>query len=82
MFKQENIPFLLVQTLVTPSAYAAITTNDTFDNTMKAYGTYLNFNESLHLDDSLYFFDALHMNLQRVLRFYEKIVHWLDSLEQ
>lgn len=82
MFKQENIPFLLVQTLVTPSAYAAITTNDTFDNTMKAYGTYLNFNESLHLDDSLYFFDALHMNQQGVLRFNEKIVHWLDSLEQ
>ena len=68
---KENIPYLLIQSPITKDYYKAHTNNNDFDKRMAAYGTYLNFNKLMNLNDSLHFYDAHHLNQDGVKLFCE-----------
>lgn len=74
IFKERNIELILVQTPVTSGFYDSYTNNFEFDNEMRNYGNYYNFNELLHLNDSLYFFDYHHLNQNGVKIFNEILI--------
>ncbi len=90
MTKENNIELILVQTPITRAFYSSYTNNVMFDQKMKSYGEYYNFNEILQLDDSLHFYDVDHMNQDGVNIFDAKFIDLvlkknnkqvLDSLE-
>lgn len=70
---------LLIQSPYTKSLYDNYTNNGYFDSCMNVYGNYYNFNELMHLDDSLYFYDATHMNQNGVELFDEKVIELLKN---
>ena len=72
--KNENIPIVLIYAPVTPFLYKSYTDQKEFDEKMSGYGDYYNFNEIIHLDDSLYFYDSHHMNQRGVEIFNEKLI--------
>ena len=74
LLKNENIPFILIYAPVTPSLYKSYTNQKAFDEKMSSYGDYYNFNEIIHLDDSLYFYDSHHLNQRGVEIFNEKLI--------
>ena len=74
LLKNENIPFILIYAPVTPSLYKSYTNQKEFDEKMSGYGNYYNFNEIIHLDDSLYFYDSHHLNQQGVEIFNKKLI--------
>ncbi|MDR3219553.1 MAG: hypothetical protein LBU22_11385 [Dysgonamonadaceae bacterium] len=62
LFKRQGIDYLLVYTPVTDDYYENFPDNENFDDKMKTFGTYYNFNKILNLDDSLHFYDWDHLN--------------------
>ena len=74
LLKTENIPTVLVYAPVTPSLYKSNRNQKEFDEKMSGYGDYYNFNEIIHLDDSLYFYDSHHLNQKGVEVFNEKLI--------
>ena len=74
LLKSKNIPFVLVYAPVTPSLYKSYTNQKEFDEKMSSYGDYYNFNEIIHLDDSLHFYDSHHLNQRGVEIFNEEII--------
>lgn len=60
--KKEEIDYMLVQPPTPKSFYQSFTNNETFDSLMHTYGTYVNFNGIIELDDSLHFYDPYHLN--------------------
>lgn len=74
LLKNENIPLVLVYAPVTPSLYKSYTNQKAFDEKMSNYGDYYNFNEIIHLDDSLHFYDSHHLNQRGVEIFNEKLI--------
>jgi hypothetical protein len=72
--KQKGIPFYLVQAPVTQALYNSCINNSAFDTYMSSMGPYLNFNQILHLDDSLHFYDADHLNQNGVEVFNMKVI--------
>lgn len=74
LLKSENIRIILIYAPITPSLYNSYTNQKEFDKKMSGYGDYYNFNEIIHLDDSLYFYDADHLNQKGVEIFNKKII--------
>jgi hypothetical protein len=81
IFKEKNIDYLLIYAPVTHSCYNAYPDNDEFDDKMKTFGMYYNFNEILNLDDSLHFYDPNHLNQAGVEIFNKNIIEKIKSYQ-
>lgn len=75
IINKKNIKLILVFAPVTKSRYSSYTNNKYFDHLMMSYGEYYNFNEIMKLEDSLYFYDAHHLNQNGVKLFNEKLLN-------
>lgn len=73
-----GIRLIMVQSPVARPLYASYLHHDEFDAKIGAYGTYLNFNKILSLNDSLDFYDSDHMNRSGVKIFNEKLIAMLS----
>ena len=62
MINGKNIRLILLFPPISPSLYESYTYIDSFDEKMKTFGEYYNFNEIVNLDDSLHFYDSDHLN--------------------
>jgi hypothetical protein len=72
--KARKIKLILVQAPITQDLYNSYTNNIDFDNRMKTYGDYYNFNNIVALDDSLHFYDSNHLNQNGVDIFNKKLI--------
>lgn len=77
--KNRNIELILVYAPIPQSNYIRYTNNEYFDNIMKEYSKYINFNEIMPLNDSLYFQDSHHLNQQGVELFNEKLIEIMQN---
>ena len=59
---KKHVQILLVQAPVTKSLYHSYKNKIYFENLIRNYGKFYNFNELMNLDDSLHFYDADHLN--------------------
>lgn len=75
ILKEREIELVLVQIPVTSDFYNSYMNNFEFDNEMRTYGTYYNFNELLRLNDSLNFFDYHHLNQKGVIIFNDNLIN-------
>jgi hypothetical protein len=75
--QQRNIPVILVQAPITKSMYTSFLNNGEFDDKMKTYGAYYNFNELIELDDELHFYNSHHLNQTGVEIFNTKLIEIL-----
>jgi hypothetical protein len=82
LIEERNIPVIFVQTPSTRSFYTSISNNREFDDRMRTYGVYYNFNEFLELDDELHFYDEDHLNQDGVNIFSEKLIEILFENEE
>ncbi|MCD8193867.1 MAG: hypothetical protein LUD74_04845, partial [Tannerellaceae bacterium] len=69
MLQERGIEYVLVMTPLTRDYYQSLTGMPGFDKRMEAYGVYYNFNELLHLEDTVCFRDRDHLNQQGVKLF-------------
>lgn len=74
LIKNKNIRLILVQSPITKSLYKTYINQNQFQNLMKSHGEYYNFNELVSLNDSLDFFDNLHLNQSGVEVFNKKLI--------
>jgi hypothetical protein len=72
--KRRNIKLILVYAPITSSFYNSFANNRTFDTIISRYGRYYNFNEIIHLSDSIHFYDAHHLNQKGVEIFNKKLI--------
>jgi hypothetical protein len=79
MLKKRNIDFILVQAPVTSDLYNSYENNDAFDQEMRKYGDYYNFNELIDLNDTIHFFDFHHLNKNGIKIFNDKIIFTLEQ---
>jgi len=79
MFSRHNIDYILVNAPITSSYYNAHANNSYVDSMLSSYGEYYDFNQSLHLDDSLYFFDNNHLNQKGVELYTEKLIETIEG---
>ena len=79
MARDRQIPFVIVRAPLSRFANLSLTNLDEFDEMMSSYGTYVDFNELMQLDDSCYF-DANHLNQKGVELFNQRFIHVMDSL--
>lgn len=77
--KQRDIKIILVFAPITSSFYHAHTNNASFDDRMKKYGEYYNYNEILNMNDSLHFLDEHHLNQDGVELFNESLAKTLKD---
>jgi hypothetical protein len=77
MLKAKGITVILVFAPVSSALYQSYSDVDAFDDMMKKYSTYYNFNKILSLTDSLYFYDSHHLNQQGVELFNSKLIEVL-----
>jgi hypothetical protein len=77
LIKERNIPFILVQAPITQAKYQSITNNSEFDDKIKKYGVYYNFNELIELNDELHFYNSHHLNQIGVQIFNTKLIEML-----
>jgi hypothetical protein len=80
--KQRNIPVILVQAPITHAMYRSFSNNSEFDEKMRKYGIYYNFNEMIELDDELHFYNSHHLNQQGVKIFNTKLIEILFEKEE
>lgn len=80
LLKKKQIPFILVNQPITPDLYNSYSNNVDFDNAMKKYAKYYNFNEILKLDDSLHFYDSNHLNQNGVIIYDREIAQILKKI--
>ncbi|MCF6129894.1 hypothetical protein L1S35_09420 [Flavobacterium sp. AS60] len=80
--KAMNISYVLVQAPITSQLYKSHTNNEYFDNKMKTYGKYYNFNGKLNLVDSLHFYDEHHLNQKGVELFDDFLLKELPVLNK
>jgi hypothetical protein len=76
---KKKIKVLLVQPPITKSLYNSYENTERFDNEMKKYSTYFNYNEILQLNDSVHFYDADHLNQNGVRVFNNAILKMLEN---
>lgn len=81
MAKAQGIELILIQAPVTKATYNAYTNNHFFDEEMKKYGAYFNFNEHITLNDSLDFFDGHHLNQNGVVKFNKALMEELFTVD-
>lgn len=74
MIKSKGIEVILVNPPVTSSYYASFSNNHVFDSLMRSSGDYINYNHLITLDDSLDFFDHVHLNQSGVGKFNQYIL--------
>lgn len=74
IIKEKNIKLILVQSPIVKTEYEAYTNNKEFDEKMKKYGEYYNFNEILELNDTTDFYNKFHMNQNGVIIFNKKLI--------
>jgi hypothetical protein len=77
LIQERNIPVILVQAPITHSMYGSFANNHEFDDKMREYGTYYNFNELMKLNDQLHFYNADHLNQTGVELFNRKLIEVL-----
>ena len=80
LLKKKQIPFILVNQSITSNLYKSYSNNADFDNAMKSYAKYYNFNEILKLDDSLHFYDSNHLNQNGVVVYDKEIAQILKKI--
>ncbi len=80
MLKERNIELMLTYAPLPKANYYRYTNNNYFDSLMGTYATYINFNKIMNLDDSLYFFDADHLNQNGVKKFNAKLIELLKNV--
>jgi len=69
ILRHRKIQHILVYSPITSSKYFSYSNNEYFNDKMSNYGEYYNFNEILSLNDSLFFYDADHLNHDGVKMF-------------
>lgn len=74
LINERNIELILVQAPVTSDLYNSYTNNPEFDNEIRKYGDYYNFNELLQLNDTIHFFDYHHLNKNGIKIFNKRIL--------
>ena len=79
MIKNRQIPYLLVKTPLPISTNSNCTNRNELNVLMSSYGTYLDFNEILQLDDSC-FYDSSHLSQNGVEVFDSCLIQVIDSL--
>jgi hypothetical protein len=77
--KERNITLLLVYAPVSKIYYDSYTNNSYFDSLMTSHSAYINFNETLALNDSMHFYDHHHMNQNGVAVFNRALIEVLGS---
>ncbi|CAI8884826.1 D-alanyl-lipoteichoic acid biosynthesis protein DltD [Chryseobacterium sp. IT-36CA2] len=77
--KKRNIKVILVYAPVTHDFYSSYSNNKYFDEKMKSYSEYYNFNKIMNLTDSLYFYDTNHLNQNGVRIFNKKLIEILNN---
>jgi len=79
--RQNNVDVILVQAPYTQGFYQGIANLDYFDSKIISYNIpYYNFNHLMSLDDSLHFYDLIHLNQHGAELFSAKLAHDIDSL--
>ncbi|UKB78229.1 DUF1574 domain-containing protein [Chryseobacterium sp. MEBOG07] len=76
--KERNIKLILVYAPVTHDLYSSYSNNKYFDEKMRNYSEYYNFNKIMNLTDSLYFYDTNHLNQNGVRIFNKKLIEILN----
>lgn len=79
--KAMKISCILVQAPTTSQLYKSHTNNEYFDNKMKTFGAYYNFNGKLSLVDTLHFYDEDHLNQKGVELFADYFIKELPYLK-
>lgn len=79
---ERGVEIIFIQTPVTSDLYGSYLNNNDFDNEMKKYGKYYNFNKLMQLNDTLYFWDSNHLNQNGVIRFNEKLIKILEDKDE
>lgn len=79
ILKKRNIKFILIQTPITSDFYNSYSNNQEFDDEMKKYGTYYNFNELMQLNDTIHFQDPNHLNKIGIKIFNENVLDILNK---
>jgi len=74
LIKSNKINLFLIQAPITKSLYMSRIDNKRFDEKIKKYGNYFNFNELFLFDDSLDFYDSEHLNQKGVEKFNKLII--------
>ena len=77
LINERNIPFILIQVPITPTRYKAYSNNSEFNDKMKKYGVYYNFNELIELNDELHFYNSHHLNQNGVEIFNTELIEIL-----
>jgi hypothetical protein len=75
IIKRKKIRLVLVCAPIPPTHYNAFINNAEFDNYMRRYADYYNFNTMMHLNDSLYFNDNNHLNQEGVKLFNKELLN-------
>ena len=79
LLSRKNITVILVQAPITSALYSSYNNNNEFDDLMKGFGTYYNYNELIQLDDSLHFYDDDHLNQMGVNIFNKAFIYTLNK---
>ncbi len=74
LLKEKNIKTILVNAPIAPIKYHEYANTQYFDSLMQTYADYYNFNNILHLNDSLHFYDSHHLNQIGVKIFNEQLI--------
>ncbi len=80
MIKERDIEFIIVYAPITSSFYKSYTNNDTFDDKMREFGSYYNFNLIMDIGDDMYFYDSHHLNQIGVKLFSRKVLEIIREL--
>ena len=81
LLKNKEINLILLQAPLTRIKYNSFTNNSEFDELIKQYGVYLNFNELIDLDDYTDFYDSHHLNQNGVEKFNQRVIDVLFTQE-
>ncbi len=77
--KENGAEVILVFAPITHERYSTFRNLDYFDSVMRGYGTYIDFNKEVSLNDSLHFYDSHHLNQDGVNIFNAKLLEYLKK---
>ena len=77
--KASGAKLKLVYAPITKALYQSYTNNNYFDQTMRKYGDYKNYNKVLELNDTVHFYDDNHLNQLGVKIFNDQIIEDLKQ---
>lgn len=79
MAQDKQIPYIIVRTPLPQSVNARVVNLKEFSRAMLSYGTYLDFNELMYMDDSC-FYDSHHLRQKGAELFNRRFLQEMDSL--